>query len=85
LESVAIRGREILSFAFCQLYSLFSKGYNAPAVATFKLPGTSNEKSPTRGLTVIAASLHGLLRSTCNHSHKLLAAGSVEIKPSGFW
>jgi len=45
-----------------------------------------NKKKPTRGLTVIAASMHGLLRPTCNHNHKLLAStSSVEIKCSGFW
>jgi len=34
---------------------------------------------------VIAASMHGLLRPTCNHNHKLLAAGSAEIKRNGIW
>jgi len=32
--------------------------------------------------TVIAASMHGLLQPTCSHNHKLLAAGSAEIKSS---
>jgi len=31
----------------------------------------------TRGLMVIAASVHGLLWPTCNHNHKLLATGSL--------
>ena len=35
-------------------------------------------ESAERGLTVIAASVHGLLRPTCDN--KLLAAGSAEIK-----
>ena len=39
-------------------------------------------KSPEGGLTVIATSVHGLLLPTCNRSHKLLATGSTEIKPS---
>jgi len=37
------------------------------------------------GLTVIAASVHGLLRPTCNRNDKLLAAGSTEIKPSAVY
>jgi len=36
-------------------------------------------KQPARGLTVIAASMHGLLRPTCNHNHKLVASASAEI------
>jgi len=40
----------------------------------------SSENSPTSGLMVMTASVHGLLRPTCNHSHKLLASGSMEIK-----
>jgi len=43
-----------------------------------------NKKSPARGLTVIAASVHGLLWPTRNHNHKLLASASTEIKCSGF-
>jgi len=31
----------------------------------------SHIKSPTRGLTVIAASIHGLLWPTCNDNHQL--------------
>jgi len=46
---------------------------------------TKDKKSPTRGLTVIATSAHGLLRPTCNHSHNLLALASAEIKRSVFW
>ena len=42
-------------------------------------------KRPAKGLTVIAASVHSLLRPTCNHNHKLLAPASEEIKRSGFW
>jgi len=42
-------------------------------------------ESPARGLTVIAASTHGLLRPTCNHNHKLLVSTSAEIKVSEFW
>jgi len=34
---------------------------------------------------VIAASMHGYLRPTCNHSHKLLASASVEMKRREFW
>ena len=38
------------------------------------------------GLTVIAASMHGLLRPCLQyHNHKLLASASAEIKRSGFW
>jgi len=36
-------------------------------------------ESPARGLTVIAASMHGLLRPTCNHNHKVVASASAEI------
>jgi len=43
-----------------------------------------NKKSPARRLTVIAASVHGLLWPTGNHNHKLLASASAEIKRSGF-
>jgi len=39
----------------------------------------ANKKSPARGLTFIAASMHGLLRRTCNHNHKVVALASVEI------
>jgi len=31
------------------------------------------------GLTVIAAIMHGLLRTTCNHNHKVVASTSAEI------
>ena len=37
-------------------------------------------KRPARGLTVIAASVHGLLRPTCSRNHMLLASVSAEIK-----
>jgi len=36
-------------------------------------------KSPARGLTVIDASTHGLLRPTCNHNHKVVASASAKI------
>jgi len=42
-------------------------------------------ESPTRELTVLAASMHSLLRTTCNHNHKLLASASTKIKGSEFW
>jgi len=42
-------------------------------------------KSPARGLTVTATSVHGLLQPTCNHNHKLLPLASAEIKRNGFW
>jgi len=32
-----------------------------------------------------AASMHGLLRPTCNHNNKLLASASADIKRSRFW
>ena len=37
------------------------------------------------GLTVIAASMHGLLRSTCNHIHKLLASATVASTAAILW
>jgi len=40
-----------------------------------------NKKALQGGLTVIAASMHGLLRPTYNHNYTLLNAGRVEIKP----
>ena len=36
-------------------------------------------QSPVRGLTVIAASMHGLLWPTRNHNHKVVASASAEI------
>jgi len=42
-------------------------------------------ESQARGLTVIAASMHGLLQPPCNHYHKLLAPAKAEIKGSEFW
>jgi len=35
--------------------------------------------SPTRGLTVTATSMYGMLWPTCNHSHKVVASASAEI------
>jgi len=42
-------------------------------------------KSPAGALTVIAASMHGFLRLTCNHNHKVLASACPEMKRSEFW
>jgi len=42
------------------------------------------KNSTERGLTVTAASVHGLLWPTCNHNHKLLASGSAEINVTFF-
>jgi len=45
----------------------------------------SRPEGPGTGLTVIAASVHGLFSLPAIRIYKLLASGSVEIKRTGFW